>query len=292
MAVRLGLATYVACLCGLSFSRLGMMGGAGDAEGAREGGGSHGEVPHYGITSPAAGAALSAQRYFVRYGASSRDLAAIPVAFRKHAQLNPNAQMRQPMTIDDHQQSPLIMEPLRLFDYCPLTDGGVCIIVTTAERARDGKKSPVYLMGMQGLRGGRQEFSFGLPGLGVAHQDEFVYAQDDTPVYDMAGITRADVDALYVYDGFSPNVWFALERFGFCPVGEAWQWTQGGRIELGGELPVNTAGGLLSEGHLSCWNHIAEITRQLRGECGARQVQHAEVLQWATCFGDSVIFRR
>ncbi len=106
----------------------------------------------------------------------------------------------------------------------------------------------------------------------------------------MAGVTQKDVDALYTYDAFSPLVWFVLERFGFCGLGEAAAWTQKGRIELHGELPMNTSGGLLSEAHVSGWNSIAEIVRQLRGECGERQVRGARVMQWATAWGDSTIF--
>jgi acetyl-CoA acetyltransferase len=98
------------------------------------------------------------------------------------------------------------------------------------------------------------------------------------------------VNALYTYDAFSPLVWFVLERFGFCGLGEAAAWTQQGRIELGGELPMNTSGGLLSEAHVSGWNSIVEIVRQLRGECGERQVRDARVMQWATAWGDSTIF--
>ena len=288
-----GLATHVACVVGGAAGRR-MVGGAGDQEGTREGGGGHAESPHYGMTSPGAGAALAARRYFHRYAAGSEQLAAVPMAFRKHASLNPGAIMRKLLTLEDYLGSRYVCEPLRLYDYCLVNDGGVCLILTTAERARALKKRPVYISGMQGIHGGRQEFLFGPPGLGVLQQDESAHrpGPDDLLAFRMAGLESQDIDALYVYDAFSIIPWFALERFGFCGPGEAPAFCQGGRIELGGQLPMNTNGGLLSEGHLNGWGHQAEIVRQLRGECGDRQVQGIEVAMWANVYGDALIYRR
>ena len=292
MIVNAGLADAVACLASVSFSglRRPMMGGSGDREGAREAGGGHGEDPVYGMTSPGAGAALVARRYFERYGCSSRELAAVPVAFRKHAAMNPGAIMREPFDIEDHQQSRFVCEPLHLLDYCLINDGASCVIVTTRERARDYQKAPIYISGMQALPGGHDEFIWAYPGLGVAQQPTFEYQAGLQSVYQMAGITPKDVDALFTYDAFSILAWIALERWGFCKPGEAPSFTQEGRIELGGELPMNTNGGLLSEGHIMGWNHQVEIVRQLRGECGARQINQAEVIQWANAYGDSLIY--
>src|SRR5262249_48097271 len=114
----------------------------------------------------------------------------------------------------------------------------------------------------------------------------------DLEAYRMAGIKRSDIAGFYTYDAFSPLVLFALERFGFCPAGEAAAWVQGGRIELGGELAGNTSGGVLSEAHVAGWTSIAEIVRQLRGEAGPTQIPDARFLQWGTAWGDTVIFRR
>jgi len=294
MAVSAGLADAVACLAAVSFSgiRRPKMGGSGDREGAREAGGGHGEDPVYGMTSPGAGAALVARRYFERYGANSRQLAAIPVAFRKHASMNPAAIMREPYSVDDYEASRYVCEPLHLLDYCLMNDGASCVIVTTAERARDLKKPPVYISGMQGLPGGHEEFIWAYPGFGVAQQSVFDYEAGLQAVYKMAGITHNDVDALFTYDAFSILAWIALERFGFCKTGEAAAFTQDWRIEVGGELPMNTNGGLLSEAHIMAWNHHVEIARQLRGECGQRQVKDCEIIQWANAYGDSLIYRR
>jgi len=294
MAVNAGLAHAVACLAAISFSgfRRPMMGGSGDNEGAREAGGGHGEDPIFGMTSPGAGAALVAQKYFRRFGASSRQLAAVPVAFRKHASLNPAAIMREPITAEDHQNSRFVCEPLHLLDYCLINDGAACVIVTTSERARDLQKPPVYLSGMQGLPGGREEFIWTYPGFGTSQQEVFDYQPGLQPVYQMAGVTPKDIDALFTYDAFSILAWTALERFGFCGQGEAAAFTQDGRIELGGALPMNTNGGLLSEGHIMGWNHQVEIVRQLRSECGQRQIANARIIQWANAYGDSLIYRR
>jgi acetyl-CoA acetyltransferase len=294
MAVNAGLANHVACLAAISFSgfRRPMMGGSGDAEGAREGGGGHGEDPVYGMTSPGAGAALVAQKYFSKYGATSRQLAAVAVALRKHASLNPAAIMREPITVEDHQNSRFVCEPLHLLDYCLINDGAACVIVTTSERARDRKKSPVYISGMQGLPAGREEFIWAYPGFGVSQQVAGDYKAELQPIYQMAEVTHKDISALFTYDAFSILAWTALERWGFCQPGEAAAFSQGGRIELGGALPMNTNGGLLSEGHIMGWNHQVEIVRQLRGECGPRQIADAQVIQWANAYGDSLIYRR
>ena len=295
MAVACGLANVVACVCGVSFvQERGLLGGPGDFEGTREEGGTHEENLVYGLTAPAAGAALSAQRYFALYGATSADLAAVPIAFRRHAMLNPGALMRTPLTLEDHQTSRFVIEPLHLYDCCVVSDGAAVVLVTSADRARDTRKRPVWIGGMQGMRAGRDEFLFAPPGLGIGAQRAFRYTPgaDDLAVYAMAGVDRKDVDGLYTYDAFSPLVWFVVERFGFCGPGEAAAWTQNGRIALGGQLPINTSGGLLSEAHVSGWNSIVEIVRQLRGECGERQVRDAQVMQWATAWGDSTVFHR
>ena len=294
LAVAAGLAEVVACVNAISFTReRQILGGPDDFEGTREDGGTHGESPHFGLTAPAGGAALAMQRYMACYGATSEQLAAVPIAFRKHALHSPFAVMKKPMTLADHQASRMVVDPLRLFDCCLITDGAAVAIVTSAARARDLKQRPVYISGMQGLRAGRDEFIFAPRGLGINQQRVTSPSPDqhDLQAYRMAGITRADLAGLYTYDAFSPLVLFTLERFGFCEAGEAAAWVQGGRIELGGELPMNTSGGLLSEAHVGGWNSILEIVRQLRGSAGVRQIEQACHLQWATAWGDSVIFR-
>jgi acetyl-CoA acetyltransferase len=239
----------------------------------------------------AGGAALAMQRYMHLYGATSEKLAAVPIAIRAHASKNPRALMREPLTLEAHQSSRMVVDPLRLFDCCLITDAAAVVFVTTAERARDLRQKPVRILAMQGLRAGRDEFIFAPPNLGINQQP----ARSVTPravdleVFARAGIRQADVDALYTYDAFSPLVLFVLERFGFCKSGQAADFVQDGRIGPGGTLPVNTSGGLLSEAHVGGWNSIAEMVRQLRGMAGASQLSNPRMLQWATCWGDSVI---
>lgn len=291
MAVAAGMAKTVAIVHG---RRRRAYGQTADHEMWRQGLGPHGESPAYGALGPVFGAAIAAQRYFHMYGGSNEDLAPIAMAFRKHARLNPIAMRRSPMSKEDYLKSRWIIEPLRLFDCCQNNDGGACLVITAAERARDCKKPPVYISGMQGVHAGRQFHNLTLPGLGVAQQEVCQYrpAKDDLYAYQMAGITQKDVDLLITYDAFSPLVLFGLERFGFCGPGEAREFVKNGRIEIGGELPINTSGGLLSEGHVIGWNLFAEAVRQLRHECGERQVKDAEIVQYGSFLGETVIFRR
>ncbi len=293
MAVSLGMAEVVACVTAISFTReRDILGGPGDIEGHREEGGTHGESPPYGLTAPAGGAAIAMQRYMAQYGTTSEELAAVPMQIRQHALRNPDAIMQKELTLEDHQSSRMVVDPLHLFDCCLITDGAVVTFVTTNERAKDLKQKPVKIAGMQGIRSGRDEFIFAPPGLGLSQQPVTNERSRpvDREVYDLAGVSRDDVQGLYTYDAFSPLVLFVLERYGFCGAGEAAGFVQGGTIGPGGKLPVNTNGGLLSEAHVAGWNHMREITRQLRGTAGDRQIPGAEVLQWGTVWGDSIIF--
>jgi acetyl-CoA acetyltransferase len=292
LAVSAGLTDVVACVTAISFTReRGFLGGPGDIEGNREEGGTHGEAPPYGLTAPAGGAAIAMQRYMHVFGATSEQLAAVPIAMRQHALLNPQAIMKEPLTLKAHQSARMVVDPLRLFDCCLISDGAAVVLVTTQERARDLKQKPVRIAGMQGIRSGRDEFIFAPPGLGINQQSGRPSAPRpaDQQVFASAGIARADVQGFYTYDAFSPLVLFALERFGYCGAGEAAAWVQDGRIALGGALPVNTSGGLLSEAHVGGWNSICEMARQLRGTAGPSQIANASVLQWGTAWGDSVI---
>lgn len=242
---------------------------------------------YYGLTSPGAASAFQARLHFDTYGTTSRQLAAVPIAQRKHAMLNPQAIKKEPLTVEKHQESRYICEPLHVYDYCLINDGGVAIIMTTPERARDLKKKPVLISGL-----GRQDTYRGssIPNTTLWRETMPKAAE---MVYGMAGVTRDDVDALMLYDSFSINIWISLENFGFCKPGEAGDFTQNGRIELGGELPVNTHGGHLSESYMQGWLHQVEAVRQLRGECGPRQVKDCEIVQYIcrANIATSIIYR-
>ncbi|HEX9323675.1 MAG TPA: hypothetical protein VF913_16375 [Xanthobacteraceae bacterium] len=292
LAVSAGLADVVACVTAVSFTReRGFLGGPGDIEGNREEGGTHGEAPPYGLTAPAGGAAIAMQRYMHVHGATSAQLAAVPIAMRNHARKNPRAIMREPLTLATHQSSRMVADPLRLFDCCLISDGAAVVLIARGDRARDLRQKPVRIVGMQGTRAGRDEFIFAPRALGINQQSARRAAARpvDLEAFAQAGVAREDVQGFYTYDAFSPLVLFALERFGYCGPGEAAAWVQDGRIELGGTLPINTSGGLLSEAHVAGWNSICEMVRQLRGEAGASQIAGAKVLQWGTAWGDCVI---
>jgi acetyl-CoA acetyltransferase len=290
-AVSLGLVNYALCLAAWkpAPARAGSRDNAIFAETLREGGGPHAETPWAGAVAPVFGAALATRAYFDRHRLDLGLLSAVPVAQRKAAQRNPLALMRKPMSPEDYDAARFIVEPLRLFD-CSVPAGcGVALVLTSSERTVDLPSAPVFIRGWQGIHAGPDEFIFGQPGLGVDQANVFSYQPAAAPVFQRAGVTPSDIDAFYCYDGFSPQVLWTLERFGYCAPGEAADFVQGGRIELGGPLPVNTSGGQLSEGHSNGWGAFAEIVAQLRGTAGERQVGGARLAQWATTLGDSVI---
>jgi acetyl-CoA acetyltransferase len=230
----------------------------------------------FGYTSPGAAHAMMFQRHRHLYGTTTRQLAEVSVAFRHHACLNPDAVMKQPITIDDHEAARPIVEPLRLLDYCLINDGAVCLILTTKERARDLKKKPVMLSGF-GAREAYSNASLSNFDLDFWHSE----VQDaGSQAYSMAGVGPSDVDALMCYDNFSPTVLFSLEGLGFCGRGESGPFVEGGTLKVGGKLPTNTDGGHLSNSYMQGWALNVEAVRQVRGECGARQVPGAEVVQF------------
>ena len=295
MAVACGMATRVACLMAMKNSDLGRIGEADNPlffEQFRENGGPHGEEGHIGMASPVAGAAMAFDLYCRRYGKDRELLAAIPMTFRRHAQLNEEAVARGAMTLADYRDARPIIEPLRLFDCSLVGDGAICAIVAAAEHAGP---SAVRITGMQGVSAGRDTFIFAPRGLGVAQQSDQRLTLNEAraqPVYAMAGTAPEGIDVLGVYDSFSPLALYAFEEFGFCAAGEGLDWIQDGRIGLGGERPTNTAGGQLSEAQLNGWGQVRELVRQLRGEAGAGQVAGARRALWASVCGDALILER
>jgi acetyl-CoA acetyltransferase len=223
----------------------------------------------YGLFGVAANYAMIARRYMHEYGITSRQFGEVAVTFRRHASLNPRAQMRQTITIDNHQASRWVAEPLHLLDCCLVSDGGRALIVTSAEHARNLKKPPVYVMGMG------QGHPFADPLRRRVMTVTGAVASGKT-AFAMAGITPREIDVCAIYDAFSFVVPLQLEDLGFCRKGEGGAFIGGGRIGMGGELPTNTSGGLLSEVYLQGWVGTHEMVSQLRGECGERQVSGAE----------------
>jgi acetyl-CoA acetyltransferase len=300
LAVSAGLANYIAIANtvggGKSYGEQSrMLGGDWTREGLRDVGGSHGEWDVHGLDTPGAATALVAKRYMQRYGATPEHLGTIAVSQRTHALGNPQAIMRdRPMSLTDYLEQPVIVAPFRRPDYCLANGGSTCLIITTRERARDLSRAPVVVAGFQNIRASRDDYVlFSRPGLGVGISPEGPYIAPATEeVYTMAGVTRKEVKGLYCYDSFSSNVWMVLERFGFCGEGEAFRYVESEGIGLDSPLPVNTNGGLLSEGHLSGYAHLIEMVRQVRGEAGGRQISEADVVQWIAPWGDSLIFTK
>lgn len=296
MAVHAGLAKHVAVITYRWFApfrqRYQGENASSDAESQREGLGPHLECPPYGNVAIIGGAAFAMQKYLLRYGGAPERLGQVAVAQRQWASMNPNALFyRKPITLEDYLNSRFIIEPLRLLDCSIPANGSHVVLVSSAERARDCRKAPVYLSGFQASASGREHFLFGRTGLGVGAQREAPYRAPEMPVYRMAGVTRGDIDILGAMDQFTPCVLFCLEEFGFCGEGEALQWVQGGRTAPGGELPVNTSGGRLSEFNHAGMGTIVDLVRQLRGEGGERQVPGAEVAPYISGDRCSLIFR-
>jgi len=225
----------------------------------------------WGMFSAAANSAIVARRHMELYGTTSDHLAAVAVTCRHHASLNPGAVRREPLTVEEHHASRMIVDPLRRDDCCLITDGAVAVIVTSAERAESLRKPPVTIWGM-GQAHTLQT---------TAHPDWWYLPHQRAAVQDayrMAGVGPADIDVAQFYDNFTISVLLWLEHGGFCEPGQAGPWLEGGeKIRLGGDLPVNTAGGNLSESYMQGWLHIVEGVRQIRGECGDRQVEDAEL---------------
>ena len=293
-----GLADVVACIhtfktVSLSAVRSVAKPGENDDEGAREGGGPHGQQPAFGLSSMAAGVAFATMRYREDYGLSDDFLWPFVESSRRHAALNPRALLHdRTLTRDEYLAEPYSMDPLRPSDGAQYGDGSIVVLVTSAERARSLSRPPVYLRGMQGMRAGREEFLLAGRNKGIMQQGVGPVQPEKHPYqsYEMAGVGPGDIRGFYTYDIFSPVVPFALERFGHCEPGTASRFAEEGGIAPGGRLPVNTSGGLISEVHLCGWNSIAEIVRQVRGEAEARQIPDPQFLQWAQPAGDSIIF--
>jgi acetyl-CoA acetyltransferase len=241
-------------------------------------GGIHGtgEDPNEAFTSPygmttVGSYAMVAQLHMARYGTRSEQLAEIAVAMRHHASLNPNAKMRQPITVDDVMESRIISRPLHLLDCCIISDGGGAVVVTSAERAKDLRKPPVVVLGCGE--------ALAHPEIGSPDLLTIAAKQSGERAFGMAGVSRADIDVCNIYDSFTITVLATLENLGFCKPGEGGDFVSGGRIRLGGELPVNPDGGGLSNNHPGMRGIflVIEATRQLRGEGDARQVAGAKL---------------
>jgi acetyl-CoA acetyltransferase len=212
----------------------------------------------FGALSPAAILSMGTLPYMRTYGVTNEDFGHYVVGIRDFAATNPEAWFhQQPITLEDHQKSRWIVEPiLRLLDCCQESDGGVALVVTSAERASDLRQPPAVVLGaVQGSGRGSGETA--------------------SRLYTMAGVGPEDIDAAMIYDAFAPGVFTGLENLGFCKAGEAKDFVASGAIARGGQLPVNTNGGLIGEAYIHGMNLITEAVRQIRGTA-VNQVPNVE----------------
>ncbi|MDP6980300.1 MAG: hypothetical protein QF570_17150 [Myxococcota bacterium] len=233
----------------------------------------------YGLLNAAAAYALPTRRHMHLYGTTSEQLGQIAVTFREHASRNPRAVMGQrPLSLEDHQNSPMIADPHRLFDCCLESDGACAVVVTTEERARDLAKPAVTVM--SSAQGTPKGYAFG-PFSNASVPDE-LYATGATEslakrLYAKAGVGPKDIDVAQIYDHFTGCVLMQLEDYGFCERGEGGPFIESGALAWdSGSLPTNTHGGSLSEAYIHGLNHVVEGVRSLRGE-STSQVEGAEV---------------
>jgi len=229
------------------------------------------ELP-YGLQAPKGAYALAASRHMAQYGTTSEQLAQIAVSTREWASLNPRAKMRDPLTIDDVLASDMTATPLHKLDCCLVTDGGGAFVVTSAERAKTLAKPPVYVLG---AASGHDHLMISqMPDLTVTPG-----AISGPRAFDMAGVKPTDVDVLMGYDSFTITLLLHLEDLGFCAKGEGGAFVMDGKLGPGGSLPTNTNGGGLSYTHPGMYGMflVVEAVRQLRGECGQRNVPGAQI---------------
>jgi len=228
----------------------------------------------FGLVTPAAWVAMHAQRYMHEFGVTSEDFGRVSVADRKHAANNPKAWFyEKPITLEDHQRSPWIVEPLHLLDCCQESDGGVAIVVTSPERAKDLRHTPAHIAAAaQGAWWDQESMTSyyrdeinGLPEMGLVARQ----------LWEQSKLEPKDIQTAILYDHFTPFVLIQLEELGFCAKGEAKDFIRDGNIELGGGLPLNTHGGQLGEAYIHGMNGIAEAVRQIRGT-SVNQVERVE----------------
>lgn len=226
----------------------------------------------YKPLSPITSYALAAQRHMYQYGTTRRQLAEVAVAARKWAQLNPEAFMRDPMSIDEVLAARMISDPLSVRDCCLVTDGAGAYVLMAADRARDLPVKPVYVLGSATAVWNRQVSSM--------HDLAVTAALESGPrAMQMAGVDHKDIDLIQLYDAFTINVLLFLEDLGFCAKGEGGNFVENGGIAPGGHTPVNTNGGGLSCVHPGMYGifTLIEAVRQLRGEGGERQIPSASI---------------
>jgi acetyl-CoA acetyltransferase len=227
------------------------------------------ELP-FGISGAVMGYALLASRRIAECGATEAGLGAIAVSARRHASMNENAYRRTPFTLDEYFDSRMVSTPLRLLDCSTMVDGAGAIVVTSLDRAHDMATSAVEVRGVASYMSHRDVGQF-------RSFDDLHVAEVGRRALEQADLKLADVDVAEIHDAFTISTLVYLEELGVCGRGEGSDYALAGGLDLGGPLPINTHGGLLSQGHVAGLLHVTEAVKQLRGDCGTRQVPGAEV---------------
>jgi acetyl-CoA acetyltransferase len=226
----------------------------------------------WGWSSQAAHWAFMFSYYQATYGVTEADLGAVAVQVRKNAMMNPNAVMQAPLSIQDYLNSRYIMRPLHLFDMCLVNDGGVCLIVRRADKAGDLPHTPVLVAGWGESKVKNNKMHYMVrEGLRPQLQDA------GSQALRMAETELSDIQHFEGYDASTFHLVGQMEGYGFVERGAGLEFFKNGHAAIGGRLPVNTAGGLLSESYMHGWNQVVEVTRQLRHEAGPRQIEDIEI---------------
>jgi len=217
--------------------------------------------------------AMTAHRHMKEFGTTAEQMARVAVTFRDHARRTPGAQKTEPITIDDVLNSKMVTSPYHQLDCSLISDGAAALILTSAEKAKDFAKEPIYILGAGEHY--THEHIFLMPEL-----TQTGAVQAARQAYKMAGVSANNIDIAGIYDCFTGTVLMMLEDLGFCAKGESGPFVEAGEISYGGCIPTNTHGGMLSYAHPgipAAWFHFVEVVRQLRGNCGQRQVAEAEL---------------
>lgn len=287
LVVASGLARHVVCyraLNGRSGFRMGQLG-------AGEGAGVHQFMAPYGFGSPAQIFAMVARRHMHEYGTTKRQLGAVAIRARAHAVPNERAMRRNPLGMEEYLASRVIAEPFSLLDCCQETDGGCAIVVSAADAAGEGRWPRVRISGA--VHGGSAGARFPFDRSPDLIEGAFVRLA--RALYAQAGLAPSHIDVAQLYDAFTFEVILQLEDFGFCGRGEGGPFVEAGHTAIGGRLPVNTHGGLHSEGYIQGLNSVVEAVLQVRGSAGARQVpevEHALVTGYGFTAGGAMILSR
>lgn len=266
LAIAAGMATSVACVFADNPLSEGVSTGAKYAGKSQQLAGLDDMASAVGVRGAVTGYALAARRHMSVYGTTSLDLAEVAVATRSWAMMNPHAQMREPLTVADHQHSRMITDPLRLFDCCLVSNGGVAVIVTSVDRARDLAQPLVTVKGV-----GQSH-----PDYPLDRRSRFGLttgaAESGKQAFEMAGIRAEDIALAEIYDCFTFTTLVSVEDYGFCEKGQGGEFFRSGAASPGGRLPINTGGGQLSGYYMWGMTPLSEAVIQVRGQAGERQV--------------------